>query len=494
MQHFFPLISITWQNTLYVYLMLMHSKIYFILIITSTVLTSCTLFNRTPSASLDETLNNNDTIDLEVKKFTLKNGLRLLVYENHLLPIAAFYTFLDTGARHESIKQGTTGASHFLEHMLFKSTKKYPVPGTINHLLNKMGARSNAGTSYDYTVYYEAIPVKHLNQLIEINADRMKNLVIIPEQFESERKVIMEERKLRIENSPHGKLRSRVMAEIFTKNPYGGSVIGSIKDLTHLSSEQTLEFYKNFYTPDNMVIVVAGDVNADTIYKKISQAYGDMPTTSSHIKKYRKKVDHLRRYRHRAKYGRNIKVHGSSPVPIFTLAYKGKSIKDPERYVLDILSSTLFDGESSWFYQKYVKNKYPLVRTIHSYHYDLKFNGIFSISGELLPGVSLKKFKRRLIADTLKVCNKAINERSLQKTKNQFMTSYYSVIQTNGDIARFLGRLELFHGSYQHYKKEIAAYNAITVKQTKKACRKIFKKNNHLFISLWNKHSKKRNR
>ena len=340
---------------------------------------------------------------MEVKKFTLKNGLRLLVYENHLLPIAAYYTYLNTGARHENIEKGTTGASHFLEHMLFKSTKKYPVPGTISQLFTQMGARVNAATSYDYTFYREEIPVKHLDQLIEINADRMKNLVIAPEHFESERQVIMEERKLRQENSPHGKLRAMTLAEVFTKNPYGGSVIGSVKDLTRLTSEQTLEFYKNFYTPDNMIIVIAGDVDANTVFKKISKAYGSMPPALETIKKYRKKIDHPKRYRHRARYrGRNVDINGTSPTPMFSLSYKGVASGTPKSYVLDILSSILFDGESSWFHQKYLKSKYPKVRTIYGYHSSFKYNGIFSITGELLPGISLKKFKRRLVADTLK--------------------------------------------------------------------------------------------
>ena len=469
-----------------------NPKIFSILIVAGIVTATCTSSGPNPSISTHNPITQSDDgIDLKVQKFTLKNGLRLLVYENHLLPILAFYTFADTGARHESIEKGTTGASHFLEHMLFKSTKKYPVPGTINHLFGKIGARTNAGTSYDYTVYHEEIPIKHLDQLIEINAERMKNLVIVPEHFESERKVVLEERKLRVENNPHGKLRLNVMKEVFIKNPYGGSVIGSSRDVTRLSIDQTLRFYKNFYTPDNMIIVVTGAVDANAVFKKISRAYGDMAPASKEIKQYRKKVDDPRRYRHRARYGRDIKIHGSSPTPIFTLAYRGTELKNPKNYVLDILASILFSGESSWFYQKYVKGRYPSVRKISGYHYGLKFNGIFTVNGELLPGINLKKFKRRLISDTIKVCGKAINERSLQKSKNQFMTYYYNIIQTNRGMANFLGNFELFHGDYRHYKKEIATYNSITVKQVKKACRETFKKNNHLFVSLWNKHPKR---
>ena len=468
----------------------MYFKHCFLWLATCILLTTCT-HNSTstnePPAKFD------DSLDLDVKKFTLKNGLRLLVYENDLLPILTFFTFVNTGSRHESIEKGTTGASHFLEHMLFKSTKKYPIPGTINHLFSTMGARTNAYTSYDVTAYYEEIPAKHLSQLIAINADRMKNATIVPTHFESERQVIFEERKYRYENSPGGKFSLAIMKEVFKGTPYGSSIIGSVKDLTRLTPGQTLSFYKNFYTPDNMVIVVAGDVDAQSVFKQISQAYGDMSQASSSIKKYRKKVDNPHRYRHRVSYrGRSVKIYGTNPHPMFALAYKGEAEATPQSYTLDILSSILFSGESSWFHQKYLKGRRPLVRTISGYNYGLKFNGVFSIRGELLPGVNLKKFQRRLVRDTLNVCNKAVDERSVQKIKNQFMNYYYNAIQTNRGLARFLGTRELHQGSYQHYKKEIAAYNAITVPQVKKTCHNLFQKNKHIFFSMWNKHPQKR--
>ena len=471
---------------------IMYIKNCLIGITLCTLMASCTSHSPSHTSISGENIQDNDSLNLDVKKFTLKNGLRLLVYENDLLPILTFFTFVDTGSRHESIKNGTTGASHFLEHMLFKSTKKYPRPGTINHLFNKMGARTNAYTSYDVTAYFEEIPVRHLDQLIEINADRMKNATIVPVHFESERQVIFEERKLRYENSPGGKFSLEIMREVFAGTPYGSSIIGSVKDLTQLTPEQTLDFYRNFYTPDNMVIVIAGDVKANSVFKKISQAYGDMKPASSDIKKYRKSVDNPKRYRHRASYGREVKIHGSNPYPMFALAYRGEAEGTPRSYVLDILSSILFSGESSWFHQKYLKGQQPLVRTISGYNYGLKFNGVFSIKGELLPNTNLKKFKRRILSDTLAVCNKAINKRSLQKVKNQFMNYYYRPIQTNRGITRFLGTRELHQGDYQHYKKEIESYNAITVPQVKKTCRNLFKKNNHIFFSMWNKHPKKR--
>ena len=434
-----------------------------------------------------------NSLHLDVKKFTLKNGLRLLVHENRLLPIVSFRTFVEIGGRHESVKNGTTGASHFLEHMVTKSTKNYPVPGTIHRLFNEMGATTNASTTYDVTTYIEDIPVEHLDRLIAINADRMKNLVIAPPVFENERKVIFEERKMRVENSPFGKFFYTIMQDIFTRTPYGGNLIGSVEDLTRLTPEQTFQFYKNFYTPDNMIIVIAGDVDANIIFEKVSRAFGDMKSSSPKIKKYRKQINDPDLYRHRAIYGREVKIYGSNPQPMFALIYPGFDSRDDRLYAIKALASMSINATSSWFYQRYVKSKNPMVSDISGYHTTFKLNGFFSISGQLLPGTNIDQFKNHLIADTHTLCDKddIINERNLQKIKNNLMLSYYDTIKTNAGMAKLLGKTELHHGDYRHYKNEIAAYNKLTVPQIKRICREILQqKDNHIFFTQWNKHPK----
>ena len=430
-------------------------------------------------------------LDLEVQEFTLKNGLRLLVYENNLLPIVSFRTFVNLGSRHESAQEGTTGASHFLEHMMFKSSKKYPQVGTIDRLFANMGAINNAFTSRDQTVYVEDIPVEHLDELIEINADRMKNLVMVDEEFESERNVIFEERKESYENSPGRMLGLASMKEVFGGTPYGSSLIGSVEDLTNLTREQVFEFYRKFYTPDNMVIVVAGNVNAETIREKISNAYGDMLPASPDVVEYRKKLNEPQLYAHKATYDdRHIKIHGATPYPIFMMAYRGVPDETWESRLMEVLGYILFAGESSWFYQKYLKTDSPMVNYVSGYHHGLRMNGKFAVVGSLLPGVDMDKFKKQLITDTIQACDKkdVINERSLQKIKNQLMASYYGGFKTNGDIAQFLGSMESLYGDYRHYKKAIVDYRKMTVSQIRKVCRDTFKPNNHIFLSIWNNH------
>ena len=245
----------------------------------------------------------NGVAHLNVHKYVLDNGLKLLVYENHKLPIFSFHTFYDVGGRHES--EGTTGATHFLEHMMFKGAKKYG-PGIFDTLIESNGGSNNAYTTFDSTVYYENLPTKTkdgeslVEKMIDVEADRMENLLLEQQSFESERNVVLEERKMRYENSPSGKLWMALMKNIFEATPYGGSVIGSKEDLVSLKRDQVMDFFNKFYTPDNAVIVVAGDVDPSNVYDQVKEKYGQMKSSSAEIKQYKDKRNNEAIYQ---KYG-----------------------------------------------------------------------------------------------------------------------------------------------------------------------------------------------
>ena len=342
-------------------------------------------------------------LNIPVKKVVLPNGLTILVSENHRLPIFSYYTFYNVGGRHESA--GTTGATHFLEHMMFKGTKKYG-PGKFDTMINFSGGSNNAYTSFDNTVYYENVPSLLLEKIVDIEADRMESLLLEEKAFESERMVVFEERKLRYENKPSGKLYLKMMQAMFEGTPYGGSVIGSEKDLASLSRTQVREFFKNFYTPDNAIVVVVGDVNAATVISLIRQKYGQMKPSSDRIKKYKAQKNDPKLYAHQGKYGgRHLKIRGSSPNPLFYLSYKGLPYGVKESYTWDILAHILGSGASSILQQKYVYSK-PMLTGISAYNYGLRYNGVFMISGELLPKYSLTKFRSNLIKTLRKSCNK----------------------------------------------------------------------------------------
>jgi len=429
-------------------------------------------------------------LNLNVKKYELDNGLRVLIVENRQLPIYSYYTFFDVGGRYES--KGTTGATHFLEHMMFKGAKKYG-PGEFDSAIEANGGSTNAYTTFDSTVYYENVPSHTLDLMIDMEADRMQHVLLDPKAFEKERQVVLEERKFRYENKPNGQLFLAMMQNVFEKTPYGGSVIGNKEDVENLKRPQMMEFFKTFYRPNNAIIVIVGDVDAEKTFKSIKEKFGKIPRSEG-LDNFKAKMDTEERYAHRGRYKRSVKLHGEAPNPIFMMAFKGEKLGTHRSFVMDILSSVLGDGESSYFHQKYVKSKKPLLSSISVGNYTLKNNGVFFISGEVLKGVNLNKFKKKMSRDLMKACKNAISERSVQKTKNQYMVGMFQDVQTNAGIASFIGTRENYFGDYNFYKKEIDIYNGITADEVTEACESVFRGNESIFVSVWNKHKKSKKR
>jgi len=433
---------------------------------------------------------NGEDINLEVFKASLDNGLRVLIVENHNLPIFSYYTFYDVGARYE--RKGQTGASHFLEHLMFKGAKKYG-PGKFDTLIEGNGGSTNAFTTFDSTVYYENLPVKSLEMIIDMEADRTVNLLLDPKTFESERKVVLEERKLRYENSPGGKLYLTMMQNVFKGTPYGGSVIGNKKDVETISRKEVHKYFKKYYAPNNAILLIVGDVDARSTFNMVKKYYGEL-SASKDLEKLKAPLDKIDLYQQKGRVPREIKIHANSPTPQFMMAFKSFPMGKKEAFVLDMLSSILGDGESSYLNQKYVQNRSPYLSRVGVSNYTLKHNGVFFISGHLLRKTNLNKFKRRLTRDSKKFCREGITERALQKTKNQYMISYYEQLQSNAGVARFLGFRENFFGDYNYYKKELDIYNSMTIQDVMSACKSLFKNNRGMFLSVWNKHSVKKSR
>lgn len=445
-------------------------------------LISCTNMSKNPSIS--EQIGEG----IPVKKFVLDNGLTLLVSENKQLPIFSYYTFYNVGGRHES--EGTTGATHFLEHMMFKGAKKYG-PKQFDTTIEANGGSTNAYTNFDSTVYYQSMPSHMIEKIIDMEADRMENLLLEKYSFEAERKVIFEERKMRYENSPRGQLYLSLMQKVFKGTPYGGSVIGSEQDLANLNRTQMREFFKNFYRPDNATIVIVGDVDASEVHSFVKEKFGSMKRSSPEILAYKKTKDDPELYEFKNnRFRKHTKLYGQSPTPLFMMGYRGLPLGEREAFVMDILATVLGQSESSYLTQELVEGKRPLFAALSTSNYNLRYNGIFFISGQLLKGKSFKKAKRSLLRTLKKSCNEAITARSVQKTKNQYLVDFYHGIKTNKGVAHYLGQLETLYGDYNFYKKELEIYNSITEDELKTTCKNLFNKDEYFMVSVWDKHSK----
>ncbi len=414
-----------------------------------------------------------------VKKVVLKNGLTVLVAPNPKLPIVSYYTLFDVGGRDEG--PGTTGATHFLEHMMFKGAKKYG-PGEFDTQLERSGGSTNAYTTNDMTVYYQNIPVGFLDTIIDMEADRMQNLLLEPVSFESERQVIFEERKMRYENSPDGLIFLELMKKVFVGTPYGQSVIGEESDLKALTRDQMMTFFKNFYVPNNAIVAVAGDVDPDKVIASIEKAYGSIPM-STKLKELKNGSSSEEMFKSKAEFGREYKVYATNPIPKFVMAFQGEKVGTRKSYVMDLLAMILGNGGSSYLTQKYVKSDNPMLTEINLSNFNLIHSGVFYFGGELMEGQKIEDVKMKIEADFKDMCDNSINKRSLQKSKNQILAQGYNQLKTNAGVASTIVRNEKWHGDYNYGLKEMEIYNSISENEVEKACRDTLIDSKSIFIS-----------
>jgi len=462
-----------------------------LVLFTLLILPSCsTKSDQGPGYRLFGSKNMSDhLIDIKAKKYTLENGLRVIIHENHKLPIYSYYTFFDVGGRFEPAH--LVGGTHFLEHMMFKGAKKHG-PGVFDNMVEGSGGSNNAYTSRDLTVYDNHMPTGTIEQMIDLEVDRMQNLLLEPVSFETERKVILDERLRNYDSNPRNLLFLKMMDAIFENTPYGRSVIGTSEEIKNIKREEMLKYFHNNYAPNNAVIVISGDVNESEVMKNITQIYGPLQA-SADLFEYKEKINQETLYQHQGRYRRDIEIHGVNPYPMYILAYKGEKVGSRKGFVLDILASILGSGESSYLNLEFVHAKKPVLSSIYAGHYALFKNGVFMIGGEMLPHQKLKPHKTKLISSLKKLCNdqQFAMERAVKKIKNQYLVQTVNQLKTNEGIAHLLGMEEIAYGDFEYYKKEFEIYNSITAAEVVRVCNELFSSDEHIFVSIWKKHLNK---
>ncbi len=215
-------------------------------------------------------------LDVPMTEFTLGNGMQVVVIEDHRAPVATHSVWYRVGAADET--SGKTGLAHFLEHLLFKGTPRYPY-GEFERLMELNGAEGNAFTTHDYTAYYQRVAVDRLPLMMDIEADRMQNLILTDENVKPELNVVREERRQRLDSDPSALLGEQLDAAMYTAHPYGRPVIGWMSEVEQLTREDALDFYRRHYTPANAVLIVAGDVRPDEIKALAAKYYGVLKNT-----------------------------------------------------------------------------------------------------------------------------------------------------------------------------------------------------------------------
>ncbi len=342
--------------------------------------------------------------------FVLKNGMQVVVIPNPKIPAVSHMVWYKVGSMDEL--RGKSGIAHFLEHLMFKGTRKYR-DGAFSRIVAHNGGRENAMTGSDYTAYFQAISKDKLPQVMELEADRMKNLILSEENVEKELQVILEERRMRTENSPRALLREQLDAALYQGHPYGVPVIGWMHEMENLTREDALSFYRTYYAPNNAVLVVAGDVTSDEVRKLAKKYYGKLKKS-----KLPKRID-FKEPPQRAP--RRIEMTDERVAePELWKIYFAPGIHYGESenyYPLVVLSKVLGEGNLSRLYQSLVVEK--KIATIAASGY----SGLRRGPGELIvyalpaKGVDLKTLESAMDEELRKIISDGVTKKELRSAK-----------------------------------------------------------------------------
>ncbi|MFQ5682607.1 MAG: M16 family metallopeptidase [Candidatus Binatia bacterium] len=349
----------------------------------------------------------------KIREVILDNGLKVLLLENHKSPAVTFQVWYRVGSRNE--RDGKSGLSHFLEHMMFKGTPKVG-PEEYSRIIARNGGRSNAFTSTDMTVYFATMSRDRIGIAIDLEADRMAHAVLDGNYFEQEKKVIMEERRLRTEDNPISALAEVTSAVAYTVHPYRRPVIGWMQDIQRLSREDLRKHYQTYYVPKNAFIVVTGDFSTEGILAKIKTAFGEIPAGPPPPKVNVKELPQ--------RGERRVTLKKEAQLPFLLIDYHVPNLRNPDSFALDLLTVVLAGGRSSRLYRELVYDK-RLARSV-----DADYDGLsvdptdFSITAQVMPGKDTHKVEEAIDLLLNQVKTEPVTDREIEKAKNQVAAAF----------------------------------------------------------------------
>ncbi|MCX5855992.1 MAG: pitrilysin family protein [Deltaproteobacteria bacterium] len=402
----------------------------------------------------------------DVHTFTLKNGMKILVLEDHAIPNATLQIFFKVGSRNEY--PGITGLSHFLEHMMFNGAKTYG-PKMFDWVLENAGGASNAYTTENITAYQDWIPNSALELIFEMEADRMRSLTLDEKIVESERGVVLSEYTTGYENSNYERLEDQLRAVAYQAHPYRWPIIGYESDIQNWRRSDIKEYFDRYYAPNNAIAVVVGDVTLSQV-NTLAEKYLEPISARAPPRPV-----HTREPEQRGEKRLHIQKDVSSPHIL--IAYHVPETGAAEYYALDLLSAVLSQGKSSRLYRALIADK-PLATEVSTYMPYALDPTLFYVYAVCADGVSVKTLEKAILREIDNVAVHGVTEKELQKAQNNVVSSFYRSLETMSEKADLIGTYEIFFGGYQKLFAAPEAYRKVTATDIKTVAARYFKKIN----------------
>ena len=408
----------------------------------------------------------------DIRTHTLKNGMKILVQEDHSIPNVALYVFYRVGSRNE--RPGITGISHFFEHMMFNGAKKYG-PGEFDRNMEANGGSNNAYTSENVTVYQDWFPRSALELIFDLEADRIQNLSFDPEIVESERGVIASERRSGVDGNNFGLLAEQLSAAAFIAHPYQWPVVGWMSDIEAWTLDDLKNHFRMGYSPSNATMVVTGDVTFDEIVALAQKYIEPIPSNPPPPKVMTKEPEQLGE--------RRVVVRKFAQLPILMMAYHVPETAHPDYYALQALETILFSGQSSRMYKRIV-DRDQLALSV-SGGGDWSFDpSIFMISAQPKAGVDPTAVEKAVYEELEKVKAEAVTDEELEKAKNILLSGFYRDIKTISGRSNAIGTYEVFFGDYKKLFTAADDFARVTKADVQRVAKQYFTDRNRTVATL----------
>ena len=398
----------------------------------------------------------------------LANGLRVIVTQDRRAPVAVMLLLYKVGSIDET--NGVTGVAHVLEHMMFKGTSTTPA-GEYSRLIATAGGRDNAYTSNDLTGYFAAIGKSELELAIRLEADRMANLTLSPEEFAKEIKVVMEERRLRTDDRPRSLVYEQMMATALTAHPYRNPIIGWMNDLENMRVEDLREFYQRWYSPNNATLVVVGDVVPAEVLALATKYFGGIPSRSLPPRKPQEEPAQLGVKR--------VTVKAPAELPYVLMAFRAPPLRDPERdsepYALEMLAAVLDGGQAARLNRTLVRKERLASAADAGYDGIARGPGFFYLSATPTPGKTAADVEAGLRREMTRIIEHGVTQDELERAKAQAVASH--VYQRDSMLfqARQIASLEAADISYRTLDLQLSKLREVTPEQVREVARKYYR-------------------
>lgn len=408
---------------------------------------------------------------IKFTEYDLDNGLHVILHEDHTTPIVTVSVLYHVGSKNE--KAGRTGFAHFFEHLMFEGSPNIE-RGDFMKIVQNNGGQLNANTSFDRTFYYELLPSNQLELGLWLESERMLQATVDNKGVETQREVVKEEKRLRIDNQPYMSFQGEMFSKVYEGHPYEHIPIGSMEDLNAAEIADFKDFYETFYTPNNATLSIAGDIDIEQTKKWIEMYFGSIKTGTKEIPRPQTSDELL---------GKQVvdTVYDNIQLPGVFIGYRMPRQGTKDAYALEMVTTVLSGGQSSRFYKKLVDED-QLGVAVQAFPFSLENGGLFITLGIANMGVELENLMSGIDEQIEMVRKDLISEKEYLKVQNQLESSFVSSNSTMAGIAESLANYHVYFGDANLINTEIEKYREVTREDLKRVAEKYLSAENRVVL------------